>query len=117
MTPRSIDHTALLWEGKWYPLLTPEQIKKAESNAAKEGYLHRALVGLDQFINVITGGLPDETISARSQRAANKGNPFGKFMSWWLGKIQKNHGEKAQAGDEARADKIEDIETKSLEGK
>jgi hypothetical protein len=85
-----------------------------EKRAAGEGYLHRTLVGLDQFVNVLTGGLPDETISARSQRAADRGNKFGKFMSWWLGKIQSQHGKKAEAGDEARAERVEDTEANAL---
>lgn len=45
--------------------LTSEQVAQAEANAAKDGYLHRDLVALDQDINVDAGGLPDETISSR----------------------------------------------------
>ena len=39
--------------------LTPKQTAKEESQAAKERYLHRTLVGLDQFVNVLAGGHPD----------------------------------------------------------
>lgn len=94
--------------------LTPEQIQKQEQQASKEGYLHRSLVGLDQFANVVIGGRPDETISARSRRAAADGNKVGKFMCWWLDKIQKNHGEAAEAGDLERAQSIENIENDAL---
>jgi hypothetical protein len=94
--------------------LTPEQIAANEEQAAHENYLHRLLVGLDQFLNVATAGKPDETISARSQRLAAAGNPFGKFMSWWLAKLQPNHGERAEAGDLERAIQIVQLERKAL---
>jgi len=94
--------------------LTPEQIAQAEEKASHEAYLHRVLVALDQFGNVLADGNPDETISARSQRLADNGNRFGKFMCWWLDKIQADHGQKAQAGDIARAETVEGIEKESL---
>lgn len=77
-------------------------------------WIHDSLVALDQFVNVITGGLPDETISARSQRAADRGNKFGKFMCWWLGKIQKDHGHRAEQGDLNRAEAVEKTEEQAL---
>jgi hypothetical protein len=76
--------------------------------------MHRSLVGLDQFVNVLTGGKNDETISARSQRAADRGNKFGQFMCWWLGKIQPDHGHKAEAGDLRRAEEVKQTETDAL---
>ena len=94
--------------------LTPPQIAKQEAKAAKEGYVHRALVGVDQFANVLFGGNPDETISSRSQRAANRGNLVGKFMTWWLAKVQSSHGYKAEAGDIARATNVEQLEAEDL---
>jgi hypothetical protein len=94
--------------------LNPEQVKAAEARAAKEGYFRHLLVGLDQFLNVVAGGNPGETMSARSQRAASRGNRFGKFMAWWLGKVQRRHGAKAEAGDLERAEKVEKAEEKDL---
>ena len=94
--------------------LTPEQIAQAEEKASHEAYLHRVLVALDQFGNVLADGNPGETISARSGRLAAQGNRFGKFMQWWLGKIQKNHCEKAEAGDLERAEAVEAVEKESL---
>jgi len=88
-----------------------------EAKTAKEGYLHRLLVALDQFINVALGGDPDETMSARSQRAAAKGNWLGKFMVWWLDKLNSQHGLKAEAGDLERAEAVEQLEDKSLDVK
>lgn len=95
--------------------LTPEQVALQEEQAGHEAYLHRVLVGLDQFFNVVADGHPDETISARSERLASSGNRFGKFMIWWLDKIQPQHGEKAEAGDFERAKTVKDIEAQALD--
>jgi hypothetical protein len=83
-------------------LLTPEQIAAQESRAAKEGYLVRDLIALDMGVNVITDGLPDETISSRLARAALKGKWWGKAGSKVLDLFQKDHGAKAMAGDTIR---------------
>ena len=93
--------------------LTPQQTEQAEARAAKEGYLHRALVGLDQFANVLTGGKPDETISSRSARAAEQGKTWGKAVSRFLNFFQSDHGPKAQAGDAERAETVENLEDES----
>jgi hypothetical protein len=96
--------------------LSPCQIAQEEKQTAKEGYVHRVLVALDQFGNVVLGGNPDETISARSARAAERGNWLGKFMCWWLDKLQSNHGEKAECGDFERAEIVEQVESRELDG-
>lgn len=96
-------------------VLSPQQIEQQEHQTAKERYVHRVLVALDQFGNVVFGGDPDETISARSARAAERGNWLGKFMCWWLDKLQSNHGEKAECGDWERAKTVEQIESRELE--
>ena len=96
------------------PALTPEELVEYELHAVHESWWHSDLVAFDQFLNAITGGKPDETISARSQRLADQGNKFGKFMIWWLDKIQSRHGQKAQAGDLARSEQVEDTEARSL---
>ena len=101
-------------DGKMSAPLTPEQVAQAEARAGREGYLHRVLVGVDQAANVLLGGNPDETISARSQRAAARGGWLGKFMCWWLGKLQANHGMKAEAGDFERASTVEKAESQAL---
>lgn len=97
------------------PALTPEEIKQLEARAEKEGWIHRDLVALDQFANVVFfKGMPDETMSSHFQRLADKGNFFGKAMSAWLDVIQSRHGQKAQAGDTARAEAVEGTEEGSL---
>jgi hypothetical protein len=95
--------------------LSPRQIEQQEQETAREGYLHRVLVALDQFANVISGGDPDETISSRSARAAQRGDWLGKFMCWWLDKLQSHHGEKAECGDLERAKIVEQIESRALD--
>jgi hypothetical protein len=49
----------------------------------------------------------DETISARAERFAAKGNEFAKLLNWGLGEIQKNHGLLDNAGDLERAQEEE----------
>jgi hypothetical protein len=45
-------------------------------------YFVRLLIGIDQMANVLMGGWPDETISARC------GRRFGTHWWWtWLGKV------------------------------
>ncbi|MGH9684794.1 MAG: hypothetical protein ACRD4S_14425 [Candidatus Acidiferrales bacterium] len=87
--------------------LTPEQIAEQEAKAGREKYLHRALVGFDQFVNVLTDGDPDETISSRAARAAEAGKLWGVELSKLLDVFQADHGVKAQAGDIERAEKVE----------
>jgi hypothetical protein len=85
------------------------------SRAEKEGWAHVSLVSLDQLCNVVFfHGLPDETMSAHFQRMADAGNILGKAMCAWLDVIQKRHGQKAQAGDLARAQKVESTELQYL---
>lgn len=93
--------------------LSPEQAAKQEARALKEGYVHRVLVGLDQFANVIAAGKPDETISSRWARGAEAGKWWGVAGSKFLNLFQSNHGAKAQAGDTARAEQVEKLEQQS----
>ncbi len=93
--------------------LTPAQVAKQEAQAEKEDYLKRALIGLDTFINVLTDGDPDETISSRSARAAERGKKWGVILSKFLDIFQKDHGAKAQAGDVARAQTVLSAEESS----
>jgi hypothetical protein len=96
------------------PTLTALQIATAEARAKQEGYIHRVLVGFDQFWNVAADGLPDETISARAQRDALKGELLGQIMTKGLDLIQAHHGEKAEAGDLVRSETVVAVETKSI---
>lgn len=79
-----------------------------------EHYLHNVAVAEDQALNALAGGMPDETISSRAQRAADRGNPLGKVLSEGLDMIQPDHGHKAMAGDIRRAEAVEKIEKDAL---
>ena len=43
-------------------------------------YLYNVLLGLDQFLSVLTGGDPDETVSSRVGKAAAAGSRWGKAL-------------------------------------
>jgi hypothetical protein len=86
--------------------LTPQQTAAQESQALHEKYLNRVLVGLDQFLNVVTDGDPDETISTRAAVAAVKGKQWGIELSRVLNLFQHDHGAKADAGDAARGEQV-----------
>lgn len=85
---------------------------KFEERARRQPFWNRALGSLDVTINVWTGGATDDTISSRMQRWKIDDVPkpnvakrtVGRFMCWWLGKLQKDHDVKANAGDLARAE-------------
>ena len=94
--------------------LTPEEIAAAAKRATAHSYVRRVLLGVDLFANVLIGGKPGETISARSQRAADRGNIVGKGMTKFLHLFQKRHGELAEAGDLARAEAVEKTEESAL---
>lgn len=94
--------------------LTPEQTAIQEKQVDNYNYLHRLLIGLDDFTNVVVfNGECDETISAHTARMAMKHEFVGVVMSKALDLIQKNHGAKAIAGDTERAKTIINIEENS----
>jgi hypothetical protein len=95
--------------------VTPEELAAAKQRATSHGYVRRVLLGLDLFANVVTGGKVGETISARSQRAADRGNWAGKAMTGFLHLFQRDHGHLAEIGDEARAEAVEQTEQKALD--
>jgi hypothetical protein len=95
--------------------LTPGQIVFNEQQAAHEAYLHRLAVGFDQFINVATDGLPDETISSRAQRLSSHGNEFAMLLTRALDELQPSHGRTAEAGDLERAQAMVATEEKALD--
>lgn len=100
---------------------TQSQVVTWGNVAITHNYFQCALCGLDQFMNVLTGGNLDETMSARSSRYwRTKQNvwigwrKFGEFMCWWLDALQSLHGIKAEAGDLARAMIIVNLERADL---
>src|SRR5262245_57107843 len=94
-----------------------QQLQQAKKRATSHGYFRRVLLGLDLFGNVLTGGKVGETISARSQRAADRGNWLGKGMTKFLHLFQRDHGVLAEVGDLGRAEEVEKTEEDALKGK
>jgi hypothetical protein len=67
-------------------------------------YLWNLLVSLDQFVNTVAGGDPDETISSRAAKAEAEGKRWGCILCGLLDKIQKDHCKRSLEPDEgARA--------------
>ena len=95
-------------------VLTPGQIAFNEQQAAHEDYLRRVLVAFDQFTNVATGGLPDETISSRAQRLSAQGNEFAMLLTRALDELQPSHGRTAEAGDLQRSEAVVAVEKAAL---
>lgn len=93
--------------------LTPAQVATEEAQAAHENFIQRDLVAIDQAANVLTGGLPDETISSRLARDAQKHEIVGEVGSKILDVFQKDHGADAQAGDVERAAEVVKVEETS----
>jgi hypothetical protein len=91
--------------------LTPAQEAAQELQASQEGWAHRVIVALDQFINVfLVRGQPGETISTHAARADRLGKTWGIYMSRFLNVFQTDHGAKARAGDIQRAKNLLKIE-------
>ena len=93
--------------------LTPEQTAAQEARAIHEPYIERDLVAIDKTIATFAGATPDTTISADAGIAAVKDKGFkgwyGRTMSRFLNRWQKNHAAKAIAGDEAQAKEAERV--------
>lgn len=47
-------------------------------------YFWNVLLGLDQFLSVLTGGDPDETVSSRVGKASAAGSRTGRALEWCL---------------------------------
>jgi hypothetical protein len=54
-----------------------------------KGYAYRVMISLNQTINTIAGGEPDETLSSRWGRGRKKG--FSRFACWLLDKMNPCH--------------------------
>ena len=54
-------------------------------------YLWNILISVDQFVNTIFGGNPDETISSRAAKASRRGDKWGCILCKLLDKIDKDH--------------------------
>lgn len=59
-------------------------------------------IGIDQLINALFMGDPDETLSSRIGKNANNGHKFSIFLSWLLDQIDPGHCQKAIERDEGK---------------
>lgn len=100
-----------------------QQVEKFEQQAAQEKYFHRVAVAFDIFLNVLSGGREDETISSRVRRISDahpswKCTPniaLAKIINASLNVFWPDHGQHAQAGDLERAQSTEAVEDKALD--
>lgn len=58
------------------------------------------LVSLDQFVNTLFGGDPDETISSRAAKAAARGRLWGRLLCRLLDSIDPGHSSSNVEPDE-----------------
>lgn len=98
---------------------TKHQTLISEGNSLKEPYWLRSLVEFDVFCNVfLFHGIPGETISSRigrwSKSKTGEVRWFIRIILYALERIQWNHGEQAQSGDLARAQRVVTIESYAL---
>lgn len=63
-------------------------------------YFWNILIALDQLANAILAGDPDETISSRAAKAANKGQTWGCVLCRVLDVFDRDHCKKNVEGDE-----------------
>lgn len=92
-------------------------VADGERRAKAQGYFHRVTVAVDQAINVAIGGLPDETLSARTKRAAASGNWFARRFLWVLDHtLSRHHGTGAELADLGRAEIVAATEQQALAG-
>lgn len=77
-------------------------------------YLTRVAIAFDVFCNVILYGQSDETLSARSGRAARNGKLWGKLLGGALNFCFPGHCEGAELHDQWRAGYVVWLENQDL---
>ena len=65
-------------------------------------YFWKLLVAIDQLVNTILGGSPDETISSRLGKRQRRGCKVCSFLCNILNMFEENHCEKSIEEDENR---------------
>jgi hypothetical protein len=63
-------------------------------------YIINVLIAIDQLANALTGGDPDETISSRAAKRADR--PGWKWLGWALEKIDPGHLKRSREDDEGK---------------
>lgn len=65
-------------------------------------YVWNLLISLDQLLNSLFAGDPDETISSRMGKRARKGDRFGIFVCKALNFFDEGHCERSIEEDEGK---------------
>lgn len=60
------------------------------------GYAFNILISLDQLLNTITGGDPDQTVSLRAAEARKRGERWGCVLCRVLDLFDKDHCDKVR---------------------
>lgn len=63
-------------------------------------YLWNLIIWLDQGINTLFAGDPDETVSSRAAKAKRKGHFWGCALCWLLDRLDPGHCDKTIELDE-----------------
>lgn len=63
-------------------------------------YLWNIIVSLDQLVNVLWLGDPDETVSSRAAKASARGDRWACVLCKVLDRIQKDHCKNSVESDE-----------------
>lgn len=68
-------------------------------------YIWNVLISIDQFVNAIMGGDPDETISSRVSKHRTDwwARPIFRFLEW----LDPGHGDRSKEEDEGENDLID----------
>lgn len=85
------------WLTKWFKERVWPKVKK---------YVWNILVALDQVLNVLLFGYPDETFSARVYRKAEAGQWFWRALRWIINTLffwQDNHCRLSYENEKNRA--------------
>lgn len=80
-------------------------------------YVHNFLVMCTQSINVLTGGMPDETFCSRMWRKKMDGSKFGAVMVWILNHIfcyEPNHCEDSYMAEVQRRHEAAEVKEGTL---
>jgi len=78
---------------------------KLKMQARLKVYAWNLLIALDQLVNVISGGYPDETFSCRTHRKAQAGQWFWRLLQWIIDRIffwQAGHCREAYQSEQLR---------------
>lgn len=69
-------------------------------------YFWNNLIAIDQLVNTVFGGDPDETISSRAGKLQHKRKWAG-ALCWFLNKLDTRHCEKSIEEDEGKDSVVE----------